>query len=79
MKTCTKCKQEKQYDIPCGYDATQLDHYRPINKDAGGTNTADNVRPACKDCNHKRSHRWHGEELATREAEMLKQLKELLK
>ena len=63
----------------CGDDATQLDHYRPINKDAGGTNTADNVRPACKDCNHKRSHRWHGDALAEQEAVILKQLKELLK
>lgn len=63
----------------CGDDATQLDHYRPINQDAGGTNTADNVRPACADCNHKRSYRWHGDALAAQEAAILKQLKELLK
>jgi len=63
----------------CGDVADQLDHYRPINKNAGGTNTADNVRPACKDCNHKRSHRWHGDTLAAQEAVLLRQLKELLK
>ena len=63
----------------CVDDATQVDHFRPINKQAGGTNTADNIRPICADCNHKRSHRWHGADLAEREATLLKQIKELLK
>ena len=63
----------------CGEAATQVDHFRPINKQAGGKNTAGNIRPICADCNHKRSHRWHGEDIAAREAVLLKQLKELLK
>jgi 5-methylcytosine-specific restriction endonuclease McrA len=63
----------------CGDAATQVDHFRPVNKQAGGTNTADNIRPICADCNHKRSHRWHGEDIAAREAVLLKQLKDLLK
>jgi len=63
----------------CGDVADQLDHYRPINKEAGGTNTADNIRPICRECNQKRSHRWHGDILTAQEAVILKQLKELLK
>ena len=62
----------------CGYDATEIDHYRPINKKAGGTNTADNIRPICRECNQKRSHFWHGDAVAIKEAKLLKQLKKLL-
>jgi 5-methylcytosine-specific restriction endonuclease McrA len=63
----------------CGDAATQVDHFRPINRLAGGKNAGANIRPICGDCNHKRSYRWHGEDLAAREAVLLKQLKELLK
>jgi len=62
----------------CGQAATEIDHYRPINKAAGGTNTKDNLRPICRECNQKRSHFWHGDEVAVKEAGLLKQLKELL-
>ncbi|HUS59432.1 MAG TPA: HNH endonuclease signature motif containing protein, partial [Planctomycetota bacterium] len=62
----------------CGDVAEELDHFRPINPEAGGTNTADNIRPICRDCNHKRSHRWHGKAKAMKEATLLKQLKDLL-
>ena len=62
----------------CGHEAQQLDHFRPTNKRSGGTNTADNIRPACRECNHKRSHDWMGEDMAMKEAKMLKQVKELL-
>jgi len=62
----------------CGFDATEIDHYRPINKESSGTNTADNLRPICRECNQKRSHFWHGDEIAVKEAAMLKQIKILL-
>ena len=62
----------------CGSEATEIDHYRPINKKSGGTNTADNLRPICRECNQKRSHFWHGDDIATREANLLKQIKNLL-
>ena len=62
----------------CGREASEVDHFRPINKTGGGTNTADNIRPICRDCNQKRSHKWHGEAIANKEAKMLKALKELL-
>jgi len=62
----------------CGYEATEIDHYRPINKESGGTNTADNLRPICRECNQKRSHFWHGDEIAEKEAAMMKQIKNLL-
>ena len=62
----------------CGCEATEIDHYKPINKAAGGTNTADNLRPICRECNQKRSHFWHGDEIAAKEAELLKQIKNLL-
>ena len=62
----------------CGMDADQMDHFRPINSGAGGTNTPDNIRPICKECNQKRDHGWHGEQIAVREAAMLKQIKELI-
>ena len=62
----------------CGDLADCLDHYRPINKKSGGENTADNIRPICRECNHKRSHNWHGNNIAKKEAEILKELKALL-
>lgn len=62
----------------CGCEATEVDHFRPINRAGGGTNTADNIRPICRECNQKRSHKWHGETIANKEAKMLKALKELL-
>ncbi len=62
----------------CGCPATELDHYRPINGKSGGTNTADNIRPICRECNQKRSHQWHGEDVAEKEAGLLRQLKALL-
>jgi len=62
----------------CGHKATEIDHYRPINKESGGTNTADNLRPICRECNQKRSHFWHGDEIANKEAELLKQIKNLI-
>lgn len=62
----------------CGCEASEVDHFRPINKTGGGTNTADNIRPICRECNQKRSHKWHGEAIANKEAKMLKALKELL-
>ena len=62
----------------CGFPAMELDHFRPINKAGGGANTADNIRPICRECNQKRSHQWHGEEIATKEAKLLRQLKRLL-
>jgi len=62
----------------CGCVADELDHFRPTNKRAGGTNTPDNIRPVCADCNYKRSHQWHGIETAGKEAALLRQLKELL-
>ena len=62
----------------CGISATELDHYRPINCKGGGANTADNIRPICRECNQKRSHRWHGEDVAEKEAGLLRQLKALL-
>jgi len=62
----------------CGRDAAEVDHFRPINKHGGGTNTADNIRPICRECNQKRSHKWHGEAVAKKESKLLKALKELL-
>ena len=62
----------------CGCTADSLDHYRPINEKSGGTNTPDNIRPICRECNQKRSHRWHGETVAAKEARLLRQLKKLL-
>ena len=62
----------------CGCIATQLDHVRPINRKAGGTNTADNIRPICQECNQKRSHGWHGDAIAEQEASLLKQIKEVI-
>lgn len=63
----------------CKDVATQLDHFRPLNKVSGGENTADNIRPICRECNQKRSHLWHGAEIAEKEAALLRQLKDLLK
>ncbi len=63
----------------CGQTANQLDHFRPLNKRAGGTNTPDNVRPICNSCNHKRDHGWHGEEVAIKEADMLRAIQEMLR
>ena len=51
---------------------------RPINNVACGTNTPDNIRPICAECNQKRDHGWYGEQIAMREAAMLKQIKELI-
>ena len=62
----------------CGFAATELDHYRPINRSGGGVNAADNIRPICRECNQKRSHLWHGSEIAEKEAHLLRQLKCLL-
>jgi len=62
----------------CGCEATEVDHVRPLNKQAGGTNTADNIRPICRECNQKRSHGWHGMAVAVKEAGLLKQIKHLL-
>ena len=63
----------------CGQEANQLDHFRPLNKRAGGTNTQENVRPSCNSCNHKRDHEWRGEEIALKEAEMLRAIQEMLR
>ena len=63
----------------CGDPANQLDHVIPLNKRGGGTNTPDNIRPICNECNQKRSHKWHGEDLANKEAELLKQIKQLFR
>lgn len=62
----------------CGTIADQIDHVQPINRKAGGTNTPDNIRPICKECNQKRSHKWHGMSVAEKEAGLLRQIKELL-
>ena len=62
----------------CGSVPTETDHFRPLNGASGGKNTPDNLRPICRDCNQKRSHRWHGETVANKEAKLLKALKELL-
>ena len=62
----------------CGFPATEVDHFIPINKEAGGTNTPDNIRPICRDCNRKRSYEWHGEKMANREAKILRSLKLML-
>ena len=62
----------------CGYPATEVDHFIPVNKQAGGTNTADNIRPVCADCNHKRDWKWYGEEKAMKEASMLREIKRML-
>jgi len=62
----------------CGFPATEIDHYRPINPKGGGTNTPENIRPICRECNHKRDHEWHGDQIAEQEAALLKQIKELI-
>jgi 5-methylcytosine-specific restriction endonuclease McrA len=62
----------------CEDDATAIDHFIPTNKRCGGTNTADNIRPICADCNHKRSRLWFGAAKTEKEAVMLKQIKEML-
>ena len=62
----------------CGYPATEVDHFIPVNRLAGGTNTADNIRPICRECNQKRSHKWHNVGIAEKEAALLRQLKALL-
>ena len=62
----------------CGVEVTEIDHYRPINGNGGGTNTSDNIRPICRECNQKRSHEWHGDDIAVKEANLLRQIKELL-
>jgi len=62
----------------CGCQANSLDHHRPLNGKSGGTNTPDNIRPICRECNQKRSHEWYGEETAIKEAQMLKDLKHML-
>jgi len=61
----------------CGDPATEIDHFRPANKEAGGKNRKDNIRPICRACNHKREHSWHGATVATQEADLLRQLKAL--
>jgi 5-methylcytosine-specific restriction endonuclease McrA len=63
----------------CGDEATEPDHFIPINKAAGGTNDISNIRPACSDCNYKRSRKRLDEATALREAALLRQLKELLR
>lgn len=63
----------------CGDAATEVDHFIPVNRQAGGTNTADNIRPICRECNQKRSHEWHGEAVAVKEAKLLRKLKRMLK
>ena len=70
----------KQYNGKCwvcGDNADELDHYRPLNKTGGGNNTADNIRPICGECNHKRHRAWINDEIAQKEAVMLKALKRL--
>ena len=62
----------------CGFPATEIDHVQPLNSNAGGTNTPDNIRPICRECNQKRSHKWHGIEVAKKEAMLLKQIKHIL-
>lgn len=62
----------------CGSPAQEVDHVRPINRRAGGTNTPDNIRPICRECNQKRSHGWHGMTVAEKEAGLLRQIKQLL-
>ena len=62
----------------CDSVADEVDHFRPINNGSGGTNTADNIRPICRECNQKRSHKWHGAAIAEKEAALLKQLKIIL-
>ena len=62
----------------CGYKAEETDHLRPLNRCSGGTNTRNNLRPICRECNQKRSHKWHGESVANKEAKLLKKIKELL-
>jgi 5-methylcytosine-specific restriction endonuclease McrA len=61
----------------CGHEATQLDHYRPINGKGGGSNTAGNVRPICEECNHKRSRFWVSEDVVKQEVVLLRELKHL--
>ena len=61
----------------CGRTASEVDHFRPINKAAGGENTASNIRPVCHFCNHKRDHQWRGERYAMKEAAILKTLRDL--
>jgi len=63
----------------CGDSANQLDHIIPLNKKGGGTNTPGNIRPICNECNHKRSHKWKGHAVANKEAELLKQIKQLFR
>jgi 5-methylcytosine-specific restriction endonuclease McrA len=62
----------------CGDEASELDHFRPVGRGAGGTNTPDNLRPICRECNHKRSQQWRGNAMAEQEANLLKQIKILL-
>ena len=63
----------------CGASADELDHFRPMNNGAGGTNTPDNIRPICASCNHKRDHGRHGVDAAMREAEMLREIQQMLR
>lgn len=60
----------------CGCLADQFDHVIPMA--VGGSNLAHNIKPICRECNHKRSQDWFGEKVAIREAKLLKQIKELL-
>ena len=63
----------------CGIRADQLDHFRPINKDAGGTNEPNNIRPICSSCKHKRSYTWFGAEKAELEAKMIKEIQVMVR
>lgn len=40
----------------CGASASQLDHVKPISK--GGIHALCNLRPACGDCNLRKSNKW---------------------
>lgn len=62
----------------CGRTATEVDHYRTLNKAAGGTNTPDNIRPVCRYCNQRRLHQWRGVEFAEKEAKALRELQDKL-
>ena len=70
-----------QYDGKCwvcGCDATEFDHFRPINDKAGGQHEISNLRPICRECNYKRDRKWRGADMAEKEAQLLCELKRLL-
>lgn len=60
--SCTYDQQKARWDLygglcwMCGALATSIDHVKPI--EAGGSEFAANLRPACRSCNSSKGQKW---------------------